>query len=226
MFAADELNWTELNSGDAFQWSYSQPPNSTDLHQVDPVRPTRRGRRHEVDWLQGCSARTAVRELQFISVRLLWTQLYTIVHYRNAVVCHLHVEMTATVADQSDRGTQSKQVPVSSVCLPMSNAYGALQMNIQTKSNVQIKQVCVQLPIYADNVALPAFASLCSSNRSMSPARPHAGTDRRTDTRTDTVPSHRPCSAHYACSANKLQYRYLHYATNTCEYNTVRFNAM
>jgi len=148
------------------------------------------------------------------------------VHYRNTVVCHLHVEMTATVADQSDRGTQSKQVPVSSVCLPMSNAYGALQMNIQTKANVQIKQVCVQLPIYADNVALPAFASRCSSNRSMSPARPHAGTDRRTDTRTDTVPFHRPCSAHYACSANKLQYRYLHYATNTCEYNAVRFNAM
>ena len=58
-------------------------------------------------------------------------------------------------------------------------------MNIQTKANVQIKQVCVQLPIYADNVALPAFASRCSSNRSMSPARPMLGqTDGRTHGRT------------------------------------------
>jgi len=48
--------------------------NGTELHQVDPV--TRRvighaRQRHEVDWLQGCSARTAVPELQVSSLRLL-----------------------------------------------------------------------------------------------------------------------------------------------------------
>ena len=34
----------------------------------------------------------------------------------------------------------------------------------------QLKQVCVQLPTYADNVALPAFGCHCCSNGSISPA--------------------------------------------------------
>ena len=37
--------------------------------------------------------------------------------------------------------------------------------------SVAKQQVCVQLPTYADNVALPAFARRCYCNRSMSPAR-------------------------------------------------------
>jgi len=75
--------------------------------------------------------------------------------------------------------------------------------------------VCLQLPTYADNVALPAFALRarpCCINRSTSLARrarssesaaawAHAGTDRRTG----TVPFYRPCSAYYAGSANKTE---------------------
>ena len=34
-----------------------------------------------------------------------------------------------------------------------------------------IIQVCVQLPTYADNVALPAFTGRCCNNRSKYPAR-------------------------------------------------------
>jgi len=44
--------------------------NRTDLHQVDPVIRRVIGharQRREVDWLLGCSARTAVRELMFSS---------------------------------------------------------------------------------------------------------------------------------------------------------------
>ena len=46
--------------------------NGTDLHRVDPV--TRRvighaRQRHEADWLQGCTAHTAVCELQLGSVQ-------------------------------------------------------------------------------------------------------------------------------------------------------------
>ena len=57
VFTADELNWT-------------------DPHQTVPV--TRRVIGHSVAWLQGCSARTPVRKLQFSSVRfgslhVLWT---------------------------------------------------------------------------------------------------------------------------------------------------------
>jgi len=76
-----------------------------------------------------------------------------------------------------------------------------------TARALQQQQVCVQLPTYADNVALPAFARRarrCCSNRSISPARrahssepaaaglllwAHAGTDGRTPySFTDPVP--------------------------------------
>jgi len=82
------------------------------------------------------------------------------------------------------------------------------------------EQVCVQLPTYADNVALPAFARRCCCNRSISPARRahsskpaatgllpwarHAGTRRQTDRRKDTVPFRRTCSSHYAAVPIKL----------------------
>jgi len=66
----------------------------------------------------------------------------------------------------------------------------------------QTKQVWIQLPTYADNVALPAFTRHCCSNQLISPARwahsskpatagltpmlrqSHAGSDRQTDGRT------------------------------------------
>ena len=64
------------------------------------------------------------------------------------------------------------------------------------------KQVCVQLPTYAENVALPTFAAErcaaapCFCSRSIGPiSSVHMG-------QTDTVPFHRPCSA-YADGANK-----------------------
>ena len=80
-----------------------------------------------------------------------------------------------------------------------------------------LKQVCVQLPTYADNVALPAFARrtqrCCApcSNLSIPPAgRPHSKVcccgpcwDRQTDRRTDTRQMHRPCpssTANILCS--------------------------
>ena len=71
-------------------------------------------------------------------------------------------------------------------------------------------RICVQVPTYADNAALPAFTS---SNRSTPLSHSsksalaglllwaHAGTDRRTD----TAPLRRPCSACYAGSANELR---------------------
>ena len=62
-----------------------------------------------------------------------------------------------------------------------------------------IKQVCVQLTAYTDNVALPTFANCCCDNWYLPPAPAaglllwaHAGRDRRTD----TVPFHRPCSTY------------------------------
>jgi len=70
------------------------------------------------------------------------------------------------------------------------------------------KQVRDQPPTYADNVALPAFARRCCSNRSISAENlqqrvcccgPMRG---QTDRRTDTVPFHRPCSAYYAGNAS------------------------
>jgi len=92
-----------------------------------------------------------------------------------------------------------------------------------------IRQLFVQLPTYADNVALPAFARRCCSNRSISFARrshtgkpaaaglllwAHAGTDRRTDAQTDeqtdTVPFYRPCSAFYHCTAYTVYFHCLH----------------
>ena len=92
------------------------------------------------------------------------------------------------------------------------------------------KQVCVQLPTYAENVALPAFAAAlraaapcCCGTGCATIDRylllawptaaniPHAAAAgeldrraiRRTERRMDTVPFHRPCSAHYADSANR-----------------------
>jgi len=50
LFTAAELNWTDLTCA-----------KLTQLHDALLV-PSRQ--RHEIDWLQGCSARTAVRELQ------------------------------------------------------------------------------------------------------------------------------------------------------------------
>jgi len=72
-----------------------------------------------------------------------------------------------------------------------------------------IKQVCVQLPTCAENVALPAFAAArraaapccCDAGRAaidryLLPAGPTAAN------LPDTVPFHRPCSAYCAGSAN------------------------
>jgi len=86
------------------------------------------------------------------------------------------------------------------------------------------KQVCIQLPAYADYVALPAFARrtpllqqsthICCHIAWPTAANPllqvwllwaHARTDRQTDRqtdrRTDTVPFYRPFLAYYAGSA-------------------------
>jgi len=84
-----------------------------------------------------------------------------------------------------------------------------------------IKQVCVQLPTCADNVALPAFAAArraaapccCGAGRAaidryLLPAGPtaanlpHAAAAGEWDRRTGTVPFHRPCAAYYTGSAN------------------------
>ena len=56
-------------------------------------------------------------------------------------------------------------------------------------------------------MTLPAFTRRRCSNRSISPARSaygHAGTDRQTDGRTDTLTLHRPCCAYYyaGCASN------------------------
>ena len=71
--------------------------------------------------------------------------------------------------------------------------------------------------MYAENVALPAFAAtrrnaaLCccgagraAIDRYLLPAGPTAANP-QTDRRTDTVLFHRPCSAYYVGSANKHQ---------------------
>ena len=81
-----------------------------------------------------------------------------------------------------------------------------------------IKQVCVQLPTCADNVALPAFAA--ARRAAAAPAVQQSidisyppGLQQQTcrtllqrangtDSRTDTVPFHRPCSTYCAGSAN------------------------
>jgi len=76
-------------------------------------------------------------------------------------------------------------------------------------------QVCVQLPTYAGNVALPAFAGrtppLQQSIDIFGPPGPQQRvcwdrvgqkTDGRTDEQTDTVSYHKPCYAYYAGSAN------------------------
>ena len=54
----------------------------------------------------------------------------------------------------------------------------------------QEKQVCVQLPTSADNVALPALAT----------AHCRMG---QTNGQTDARQMHRPCTTYYAGSANK-----------------------
>jgi len=88
-----------------------------------------------------------------------------------------------------------------------------------------------QLPTYAENMALPAFADArraaaprcCGAGRAavdrhLLPAGPTAAnpphaaaaggwnsqTDRQTNRRTDTVPFHRPCFAYYAGSDSKV----------------------
>jgi len=78
---------------------------------------------------------------------------------------------------------------------------------------LQWKQVCVQLPASADNVALPTFGRHATarrtapgSNLSISLSYPPGAQQktcrtlpqRSTDRRTDTGPFHRPCSAYYA----------------------------
>ena len=91
------------------------------------------------------------------------------------------------------------------------------------------KQVCIQLPTSAVNVALPTFAAVrraaapccCGAcraaiDRYLLPTGPTAAnppyaaaavklnreTDEQTDIGTDTVPLHRPCFIYYASSAN------------------------
>jgi len=56
----------------------------------------------------------------------------------------------------------------------------------------KLLQVCVQLPTYAHNVTLPAFALRCCSNQSISPAAEFAAVGPCWDRRMDTVPFHRP----------------------------------
>jgi len=62
--------------------------------------------------------------------------------------------------------------------------------------------------MYADAVELPTFATAASMiDISFCCCGPsHAGTDRWTDMRMDTVPFHRPSSAYYAGSANNFLY--------------------
>ena len=78
-------------------------------------------------------------------------------------------------------------------------------------------QVCVQLPTYADNVALPAFARCTpplqqSTNISCPPGLQQqicssgfAAVSPCLDRRTDTVPFHRSCFAHFAGSVRTAQ---------------------
>jgi len=85
---------------------------------------------------------------------------------------------------------------------------------LQTDKSAANK-TCVQLPTYANNAALPAFAfhmllllsaDHAAINRYLLPASKRAAaclllwTHDRTDKQTDTVPLYRPC---YAGSANK-----------------------
>ena len=68
------------------------------------------------------------------------------------------------------------------------------------------KQVCVQLPTYADNVASPAFARRGRRSptvqQSINISCPHQRA--QADGQSDTVPLHKPCSTYYAGSANKV----------------------
>jgi len=74
-----------------------------------------------------------------------------------------------------------------------STSEGTTIVFVITTSPVRPKQVRVQLPTSAVNVALPAIAAAGLLLWA------HAGTDRRTD----IVSLHRPCSTHYAGSGNK-----------------------
>ena len=77
------------------------------------------------------------------------------------------------------------------------------------------QQLYVQLPTYADNMALPAFTRRCSSNPSISAANLQQRVcccggpcwDKQTNRRTDMVPFHRPCSAYFVGSANNVIYQ-------------------
>lgn len=91
-------------------------------------------------------------------------------------------------------------------------------------------QACIQLPVYAENMALPSFAGarhfvapcccnaavqqLIDTSHPLSPQQqmlPHSCCSRRmgqTDRPSDTVPFSRPLSAYFAISANStIQYR-------------------
>ena len=77
------------------------------------------------------------------------------------------------------------------------------------------QQLYVQLPTYADNMALPAFTRRCSSNPSISAANLQQRVcccggpcwDKQMNRRTDMVPFHRPCSAYFVGSANNVIYQ-------------------
>ena len=82
--------------------------------------------------------------------------------------------------------------------------------------NTDHNKSCVQLPTYADNVALPTFAHRTSLQQ-QSPAR-RAGPQTRhscgrmmgrkdgeTDRQKDARQFHRPCSAYYASSGNNVK---------------------
>ena len=116
-----------------------------------------------------------------------------------------------------------------SIAMPM-HACNPFLIHIMATSNTEtiteyrslhIQQVCIQLPTYTDNVALPAFTRCCCSNRSIYTAcrahssKPaaagcmcHVGSARigpmrgQTYGQTDTVPFHRPCSEYYEGSAS------------------------